>query len=73
MKNKTGKRLTKKKWDEIKLLLIKPNRNISKIAIRYGVNRATIYQYAWRRGWMRKKRKPKKENVIKRMYLEWKK
>lgn len=73
MKNPMGKRLTKKKWDEIRLLLKKPDRNISRIAIRYGVDRATIYQYAWRRGWMRKKKKPKKENVIKRMWGEWKK
>lgn len=57
MKNKTAKRLSEKRWQEIRVLLEAPNRNISKIARTYKVDRVTIYQYAWRRGWMEKKKK----------------
>ena len=58
MKPKTAKRLSKKKWQEIKELLKDPDRNISKIARKYKVNRVTIYNYAWRKGWLEKEEKP---------------
>jgi transposase-like protein len=57
MENKTAKRLSQKKWQEIKVLLEKPDKNISRIARKYKVDRATIYQYAWRREWIEKKKK----------------
>ena len=72
MKNPMGKRLTKKKWDEIRLLLKNPDRNISEIAIRYNIGRATIYHYAWNKGWIKRKKKTKKENKIKRILKIWK-
>ena len=67
MENKTGKRLSKEKWEKIRVLLENPNRNITKIAKKYKIERVTIYQYAWRKNWMRKKKK----GIIKRIMGLW--
>jgi ActR/RegA family two-component response regulator len=57
MKKKILKRLDKKEWQEIRVLLEEPDRNITEIAKQYKIDRVTIYNYAWRRGWMEKKKK----------------
>ncbi len=51
---KTGKRLSKEKWEEIRLLLLESN-SITRIAKEYKISRHTIYSYAWRHGWLEKK------------------
>jgi len=56
---KHAKRLSKEKWNEIRKLLKRPERNISAIARKYKVNRVTIYNYAWRRGWLEREEKKK--------------
>ena len=61
MDKKKGKRLSEKKWEEIKLLFFKPDRNISKIAKQYGLSRHSVYEHSWRHGWL--KRKPIKPEV----------
>ncbi len=53
---KKGKRLSKEDWEEIRLLLLEPNKNITHIAKQYKVNRHTIYEYSWRRGWLERKK-----------------
>lgn len=59
---KKGKRLSKEEWQEIKLLLLKPDRNISQIAKNYKISRHTVYEYSWRKGWLeRKPMKPEQE------------
>ena len=58
---KKGKRLGEKKWEEIKLLFFKPDRNISKIAKQYGLSRHSVYEHSWRHGWL--KRKPIKSKI----------
>ena len=50
-------KLNKKEWKEIKLLLKKKDRNIMKIARKYKINRHSIYEMAWRRGWLHKEKK----------------
>ena len=54
------KRLSKKKWREIKKLLSKKNRNISQIARKYKISRRNVYDYSWRHNWLQKAIKPKK-------------
>lgn len=58
---KKGRRLSKEAWQEIKLLLLKPDRNITQIAKKYKISRHTVYEYSWRRGWL--ERKPIKSEV----------
>jgi len=53
-----AKRLSVEEWREIKKLLKKPNRNITKIARDYKINRGSIYAYALRNGWVEKKKTP---------------
>lgn len=62
------KKLRNKEWEEIHQLLIDDDLSIQDIANKYSVNRLTIYQKAWKMGWISKKVKvkeePKKEGII---------
>lgn len=64
-KNKS-KRLKKSEWDEIRVLLKNPDRDITAIAEKYGINRTSIYGKAWRNGWLEKKTKPKKKSWLRK-------
>ena len=64
-------KLLKSDWQKIKEMLKKEDRNISRIAKYYGVNRRSIYAYAWRRNWI--KQKEKKEGFWHKThrFLKW--
>jgi transposase-like protein len=46
------RRLSKEQWKEIEELLKDPERNLTKIANSYGINRKSVYIYAWHKGWL---------------------
>jgi len=53
------KRLSKAKWKEIRNLLKRKDKNISKIARKYKISRNSLYRYANRRNWLIKKEQKK--------------
>jgi transposase-like protein len=61
--------LSKAKWKEIRNLLKKKDRNMSKIARKYGISRNSLYRYANKRNWLIKK-EPKK-SIWKKILNFW--
>ena len=59
-------RLNKEEWQEIKELLKKRDRNISKIAKVYDISRRSIYFYAFKRGWIEKEIKEEPKGLLSR-------
>jgi hypothetical protein len=51
------RRLTKQEWQEIEQLIRNKNKSITQISTFYGVSRHSIYAMAWKKGWIKKKRK----------------
>lgn len=52
-------RLSKAKWKEIRNLLKRKDKNMSKIARKYGISRNSLYRYANNRNWLIKKEQKK--------------
>jgi transposase-like protein len=65
------RKLSKSDWKKIKEMLKKENRNISRIAKYYGVNRRSIYTFAWRRNWIVKKEKKERFLHKAHRFLKW--
>jgi hypothetical protein len=57
-------RLKERDWQEIKKLLQKKNRNITKICKFYGISRHSLYNYAKPRGWIKVKSKKTKRSFL---------
>lgn len=74
MKNNIKKkRLRNKEWAEVHQALIDDDLSIKEIADKFKVNRLTIYQKAWKEGWLIKKSEEKPKGIINKMADFWKK
>jgi len=61
------KKLKEKDWKEIRRLLKKKDRNITKIAKYYGITRNSIYAYCKRRNWLHNNKEKKKKSFWKKV------
>lgn len=49
------RKLTNEAWEEIRIELQKPDVNVTLLAKQYNISRHSIYMYANRRNWLKKK------------------